>query len=46
VVLATVLFFAGVAPRVRWLPAQLALVTLALALFAYGLINVATYPIE
>jgi hypothetical protein len=46
VVLATVLFFAGVAPRVRWLPAQLTLVVLALVLFAYGLINVATYPIE
>jgi hypothetical protein len=46
VVLATVLFFAGVAPRVRWLPAQLVLISLALLLFAYGLINVATYPIE
>ena len=46
VVPATVLFCAGVAPRVRWLPTQIALVTLALALFAYGLINIATYPIE
>jgi hypothetical protein len=46
VVLATVLFFAGVAPRVRWMPAQLVLVALALLLFAYGLINIATYPIE
>ena len=46
VVLATVLFFAGVAPRVRWLPAKMVLIALALLLFAYGLINIATYPIE
>ena len=46
VVLATVLYFAGVAPRVRWPPAQIALVRPALALFADGLINIARYPIE
>ncbi|HYP59305.1 MAG TPA: hypothetical protein VEQ36_02675 [Thermomicrobiales bacterium] len=46
VFLASVLFFAGIAPRVRWLPAQLILVGLALALLGYGLINVIRYPIE
>ena len=46
VFLATVLFFAGLAPRIRWLPTQLALVGLALVLLGFGLVNVATYPIE
>ena len=46
VFLASVLFFAGIAPRVRWLPAQLILVGLALVLLGYGLINVISYPIE
>jgi hypothetical protein len=46
VFLATVLFFSGLAPRIRWLPAQLVLVGLAVTLLGYGLINVITYPIE
>jgi len=46
VFLATVLFFAGIAPRMRRLPAQLVLVGLAVALLGYGLVNVITYPIE
>ena len=46
VFLATVLFFAGIAPRVRWLPAQLVLVALAVILLGVGLYNLATYPIE
>jgi hypothetical protein len=46
VFLATVLFFAGLAPRIRWLPAQLVLVVLAVGLLGFGLFKVVTYPIE
>jgi hypothetical protein len=45
VILAIVLFFAGVAPRFAWQPAQLALVGMALLLFLLGLYQVATLPI-
>jgi hypothetical protein len=34
-----------VSPRARLLPVQLALVVLALVLFAFGSVNIATYPI-
>lgn len=46
VFLATVLFFAGLAPRIRWLPAQLVLVGLAVGLLGFGLVNVIRYPIN
>jgi hypothetical protein len=46
VFLATVLFFAGLAPRIRWLPAQLVLVGLAVGLLGFGLVNVVRYPIN
>ncbi|HEY7036425.1 MAG TPA: hypothetical protein VH482_34165 [Thermomicrobiales bacterium] len=45
VILATVLFFCGIAPRVRWIPARMALVAIACVLLVVGLFNVATYPI-
>ncbi len=45
VFLATVLFFCGIAPRIRWFPAQSALVAIAIALLILGLYRIATYPI-
>jgi hypothetical protein len=46
VVLAGVLLFVGIAPRIRWIPARFALAILALTTFGFGLYNVATYPVE
>ena len=45
VILASVLFFAGIAPRFDWLPVRVAVVVVALALLVLGLYNIATYPI-
>lgn len=45
VILASVLFFAGIAPRFGWLPVRVAVVVVALALLGLGLYNIATYPI-
>ena len=45
VVLAIVLFFAGIAPRFAWKPAKLALIGMALLLFLLGFYQVATLPI-
>jgi hypothetical protein len=44
VLLATVLFFAGIAPRVRWVPASLALIAVSTVLLAVGLYDVLTLP--
>jgi hypothetical protein len=44
VFLAIVLFFAGIAPRIRWMPARVALIAMALVMLVIGLYNVATYP--
>ena len=45
VFLATVLFFCGIAPRIRWVPAQTGLVAVAFAILFLGLYRIATYPI-
>jgi hypothetical protein len=45
VFLATVLFFCGIAPRVRWIPARVALVSVASVMLAVGLYYVAPLPI-
>jgi hypothetical protein len=45
VFLATVLFFCGIAPRIRFVPAQVALITVAFAILVLGLYRIATYPI-
>jgi len=45
VILASVLFLAGVAPRFEWLPVRVAVIVVALVLFGLGLYNIATYPI-
>lgn len=45
VILAIVLFFAGIAPRFTWQPARLAVVAMALLLFLLGFYQVATLPI-
>jgi hypothetical protein len=45
VVLASVLFLAGIAPRFEWLPVRLAVVVVAMVFLGLGLYNIATYPI-
>lgn len=45
VILATVLFLAGVASRFDWPPVRLAIVAIAVILLAVGLYNLATYPV-
>jgi hypothetical protein len=45
VILATAMFFSGVAPRLRWFPTRIALVAAALVMLAIGFYNVATYPV-
>ena len=45
VILASVLFFAGIAPRFDWLPVRVAVVIVALALLVLGLYNLAAYPV-
>ncbi len=46
VFLAGVLLFTGIAPRIRWIPARLALTTISLTIFAVGLYNIVTFPVE
>ena len=45
VILASVLFFAGIAPRFDWLPVRVAVVVVALALLILGIYNIVTYPV-
>ena len=45
VILASVLFFAGIAPRFDWLPVRVAVVIVALALLILGAYNLAAYPV-
>jgi hypothetical protein len=45
VLLATVLFFAGIAPRIRWMPACLALIAVSTFLLAVGVFDVVALPI-
>lgn len=45
VILASVLFFAGIAPRFDWLPVRVMVVVAALALLVIGIYNIATYPV-
>jgi hypothetical protein len=46
VFLAGALVLVGLAPRIGWVPARIALACAALLIFALGLYNIATYPIE
>lgn len=45
VILASVLFLAGIAPRFDWLPVRVVVVVVAIVLLGIGLYNIATYPI-
>lgn len=45
VILATVLFFAGIAPRVRWVPARLALMSMSVLFLFIGMFDVITLPV-
>lgn len=45
VILASVLFLAGIAPRFDWLPVRVAVIVVAVAFLGLGLYNIATYPI-
>ena len=45
VILASVLFLAGIAPRFDWLPVRLTVIFVALIFLGLGLYNIATYPI-
>jgi hypothetical protein len=45
VILATVLFLAGIAPRFDWLPVRVGVLVVATVLLGVGLYNIATYPI-
>jgi hypothetical protein len=46
VILASVLFLAGIAPRFDWLPIRLAVIFVALIFLGLGLYNIITYPIS
>ena len=46
VILAGVLLLSGAAPRIRWVPARIALAVVSLTIFSVGLYNIATYPVE
>ncbi len=46
VILASVLFLAGISSRFKSFPLRLAIILLGLALLAFGLFNLLTYPIE
>ena len=46
VVLASVLFLAGMQSRIKSVPARMIIVILGLCILAFGLINIATYPIQ
>lgn len=45
VILASVLFLAGIAPRFDWLPVRVVIIFVALVFLGLGLYNIATYPI-
>ena len=46
VILASVLFLAGVQSRINSVPARMLIVILSLFILTYGLVNIATYPIQ
>ncbi len=46
VVLASVLFLAGVQTRMKSVPMRMLIVILGLIILTYGLVNIATYPIQ
>ena len=46
VILASVLFLAGVQTRINSVPARMIIVILALLILAYGLVNIVSYPIN
>jgi hypothetical protein len=46
VILASVLFFAGIAQQLRWRPAQLAMLSIASVCTVLGLFNIVRYPIQ
>ena len=46
VVLASVLFLAGVQTRIKSVPMRMLIVILGLLILSYGLFNIATYPIQ
>jgi len=46
VILASVLFLAGVQTRIKSVPARMIIVILALLILAYGLVNIVSYPIN
>jgi hypothetical protein len=45
VILASVLFLAGIAPRFDWLPIRVSVIVVALVFLGLGLYNIVTYPI-
>ena len=45
VLLASVLFFAGIASGFDWIPVQIGVIVVGTILLAWGLYNLATYPI-
>jgi hypothetical protein len=45
VILASVLFLAGIASRFDWLPVRVAIVVAAMILLVLGLYNIAVYPV-
>ena len=46
VILASVLFLAGIAPRFDWLPVRVVIIVVAFLLLVLGAYNLATYPIS
>jgi hypothetical protein len=46
VILASVLFFAGISARIDWYPARMAVVAMGLFMFLYGAVRLATMPIH
>jgi len=45
VILASVLFLAGITSRFNWLPVRVAMTFIALVILVYGLFNIVAYPI-
>jgi len=46
VILATTLFFAGIAPRVGWVPARMALMAVACVFLGVGIFDAAILPVS
>jgi len=46
VILASVLFLAGMQSRIKSVPARMLIVILGLAILTFGLVNIASYPIQ